>query len=95
MAVHTYNHKMHLISSFGNRFMICFDFSTQSFNLSDACFFRPAVNTSATNKFKDRLYLVFQVLSNNPEKLQERKAKRNTDFINMTSNYSPNNLYLY
>lgn len=86
---------MHIVSSFGGRFRICFDFSTQSLNVSDACFFRPGVNTSVTNKYKDRLFLVFQVISNAPEKLQERKAKRNAEFINMSANYSPNNLYFY
>lgn len=86
---------MHVINYFGNKFRVCFDFPTQSLNISDACFFTLGANTSATNKFKDRLYLVFQVISNDPEKLKERAAKRNADFGHTTANYSPNNLYVY
>jgi hypothetical protein len=58
MAFITELHTVIILAKFQEKWSKCHSFQIPNLNIRKLCFFYPAVNTSTTNKFKDKLFLL-------------------------------------
>lgn len=58
MAFITEFHTVIILARFQDKWRVCHRFQIPNLNIRKLCFFYPAVNTSTTNKFKDKLFLL-------------------------------------